>query len=240
MGVLMFDKYISVNRLLRAITARCNDALQSSGYDESGIVEGTIADYIRRDVRDLLRVWPAGLDNALVRKVAERFQSSNYCTGIFQELLNDLLPRLEDAVDDYFVARPAADLSSVMLDLLHPVILESSYEQFRSGRYRDAVLNSVVATFDLIRRRSGLDKDGAQLIGEVFSLDAPKLILSELDTESGRNEQKGFIQILQGTYLGIRNPKAHSLVTDLDQSKAAQYLVFISLLARRVSEAKLG
>jgi len=175
-----------------------------------------------------------------VKQVTERFQSSKNNTVIFQELINDLLPRLEDSVDDYYAARPAADLSSVMLDLLHAVILESSYEQFRSGRYRDAVLNSVVAIFDLIRRRSGVDKDGAQLIGEVFSLDAPKLIFSELDTESGKNDQKGFIQILQGAYLGIRNPKAHSLVSDLDQSKAAQYLVFASLLARRVSEAKLG
>jgi len=59
----MFDKYISVNRLLRAITARCNDALQSSNFDSNGYLEGTIVDYIRRDVRDLLRVWPAGLDN---------------------------------------------------------------------------------------------------------------------------------------------------------------------------------
>lgn len=236
----MFDKYISVNRLLRAITARCNDALHLSNYDSNGYVEGTIADYIRRDVRDLLRVWPADLDNSLVKQVAERFQSSNYSTDTFQELLNDLLPRLEDEVDDYYMARPAADLSSVMLDLLHPVIFESSYEQFRSGRYRDAVLNSIVAIFDLIRRRSGVDKDGAQLIGEVFSLDAPKLIFSELDTESGKNDQKGFIQILQGAYLGIRNPKAHSLITDLNQSKAAQYLVFASLLARRVSEAKLA
>ena len=235
----MFDKYISANRLLRAITARCNDALQLSSYDSHGYVEGTIADYIKRDVRDLLRVWPPDLDNAIVKKIAERFQGSSYDTDTFQELVNDLLPSLEDAVDDYYAARPAADLSSVLLDLLHPVILESSYEQFRSGRYRDAVFNSIVAVFDLIRRRSGVDKDGAQLIGEVFSLDTPKLIFSELDTESGKNDQKGFIQILQGAYLGIRNPKAHSLITDLDQAKAAQYLVFASLLARRISEAKL-
>jgi len=236
----MFDKYISANRLLRAITARCNDALQSSSYDSHGYVEATIADYIKRDVRDLLRVWPPDLDNATLKKVAGRFQGSSYDTNTFQELVKDLLPSLEDAVDDYYASRPAADLSSVLLDLLHPVILESSYEQFRSGRYRDAVFNSVVAVFDLIRRSSGVNKDGAQLIGEVFSLDTPKLIFSELDTESGKNDQKGFIQILQGAYLGIRNPKAHSLITDLDQAKAAQYLVFASLLARRVSEAKLA
>jgi uncharacterized protein (TIGR02391 family) len=57
-------------------------------------------------------------------------------------------------------------------------------------------------------------------------------------TESGKNDQKGFLQIYQGAFLGVRNPKAHSLAHDLDQIKAAQYLVFASLLARRVDEAK--
>lgn len=214
----MFDKYISANRLLRAIAARCNDALQLSSFDSHGYAEGAIADYIKRDVRDLLRIWPPELDNAYVKKIAEPFQNSNYDTNTFQSLISDLLPQVEDSLDDYYAARPAADLSSVLLDLLHPLIFESSYEQFRSGRYRDAVLNSIVAIFDLIRKRSGVDKDGAQLVGDVFSLDNPKLVFSEIDTESGKNDQKGFIQILQGAYLGVRNPKAHSLASDLNSS----------------------
>jgi hypothetical protein len=36
-----------------------------------------------------------------------------------------------------------------------------------------------------------------------------------------------------------RDPKAHSPGHDLDEAKAAQYLAFASLLARRISEAKL-
>ncbi len=118
------------------------------------------------------------------------------------------------------------------------MICESSYNHFRAGRYRDAVLNALVAVFDLIRCRTGLERDGAQLIAEAFSLESPKLVFSNLDTEFGKNDQKGFIQILQGAYLGIRNPRAHSLSTDLDQFKAAQYLVFASFLARRIDEAK--
>ena len=123
-------------------------------------------------------------------------------------------------------------------ELLHPVIYEHAFQHYLNGHYREAVLNSIVAIFDLIRERTGLDLDGAKLISEAFSLDKPHLILSELDTESGRNDQKGFIQIFSGAYLGIRNPKAHSLAHDLDKTKAAQYLVFASLLARRVYEAK--
>lgn len=64
------------------------------------------------------------------------------------------------------------------------------------------------------------------------------MILSDTSTDSGRNDQAGFMQIFCGAYQGIRNTKAHSLEHDLDQIKAAQYLIFASLLARRVSEAK--
>lgn len=125
-------------------------------------------------------------------------------------------------------------------DVLHHVILRHAYPQFLNGHLRGAVLDAFIAVFDLIRERSGLALDGADLVGRAFSLAEPRLILSEVDTESGRNDQKGFIQIFQGAYLGIRNPKAHSLRTDLTTESAAQYLVFASLLARRVEAAKLG
>jgi uncharacterized protein (TIGR02391 family) len=124
--------------------------------------------------------------------------------------------------------------------ILHHLILKHAYPQYLDGHLRGAVLDAFIAVFDLIRERSGLALDGAELVGKAFSLAEPRLILSEVDTESGRNDQKGFIQIFQGAYLGIRNPKAHSLRTDLTIESAAQYLVFASLLARRVEAAKLG
>lgn len=123
-------------------------------------------------------------------------------------------------------------------DLLHPSISEKVYKQYTDGHYRDAVLNSIVAVFDLIRERTGLDLDGVELVGKVFSLEEPYLILSDVKTKSGQSDQKGFIQILSGAYTGIRNPKAHSLIHSLDEIKAAQYLIFSSLLARRVMESK--
>lgn len=89
------------------------------------------------------------------------------------------------------------------------------------------------------RKRVNSKGDGVNLIGQVFGLDNARLVFTELGTESGRDDQKGFLQILMGAYVGIRNPKAHSLEHDLDKLKAAQYLVLASLLARRVADAKL-
>ena len=125
-------------------------------------------------------------------------------------------------------------------ELLHPLIMEHCYQLFEDGHYRDAVLNSVIAIFDYIRERSKSEIDGERLISHVFSLDNPILILSELQSESGKNDQKGFMQIFKGVYQGVRNPKAHSLTNDLTPMKAAQYLIFSSLLARRVEEAKIN
>ncbi len=121
--------------------------------------------------------------------------------------------------------------------LLHPEVARHALQQYNNGHLRDAVLNSIIAVFDLIREKTGLKDDGDRLIGKAFSLEDPYLILSEIDTESGQNDQKGFMQIYKGSFQGIRNPKAHSLAHDLTTLKAAQYLVFASLLARRIDEA---
>lgn len=124
-------------------------------------------------------------------------------------------------------------------NLLHPIIYKNAYQLFQNGDYRNAVLNSIIAVFDQIREKTGLEDDGEKLSGKVFSLTNPYLIFSNLDTESGKNDQKGFLQIFQGAYTGIRNPKAHTLEHDLTKEKAAQYMIFASLLARRIDESKL-
>jgi hypothetical protein len=75
-------------------------------------------------------------------------------------------------------------------ELLHPVISENSYQLYQDGHSRDAVLNSIIAVYDYIRQRTKSDDDGDGLIGKVFSLEDPLLTLSELQTESGRNDQR--------------------------------------------------
>ena len=122
-------------------------------------------------------------------------------------------------------------------DLLHVNIRNAAIKHFQNGDYRNASLDSVVALFDLLREKSELDMDGEALCNQAFSPGAPILILSELDTESGKNDQRGFMDMFKGFYRGVRNPKAHSLVHDLDAVKSAQHLVVASMLARRLDDA---
>ncbi len=125
-------------------------------------------------------------------------------------------------------------------DLLHPKIREAAIKHYQLGDYRNAALDAIVALFDLLRAKTGLDMDGDNLCNQAFSPSNPILILSDLDTESGRNDQRGFMDIFKGFYRGVRNPKAHSLTHDLDAIKAGQHLVLASLLARRVDEATVA
>lgn len=122
-------------------------------------------------------------------------------------------------------------------DLLHPTIRTAAIRHYHAGDYRNAALDAVTALFDMLRAKTGLSIDGDDLCNRAFSPKKPLLILSELDTQSGLNDQQGFMEIFKGFYRGVRNPKAHSLVHDLDAKKAGQHLVMASLLACRIDEA---
>lgn len=227
------ERCFEANRLLRSITAKSHDAANAFSFKDEDAAR-PIVDYVSQEVRALRRFWPIADSNHL------RSLEEAVATGTGDSMLEaaeKITLLLAEEFDEYAHSLGMSQSSEVIEGLLHPSILESSYAQFRAGHYRDAVLNSIVAIFDLIRRRSGLDKDGSNLVNEAFSLDHPLLVFSNLDSESGQNDQKGFMEILRGAYQGIRNPKAHSLYSDLDEHKAAQYLVFASLLARRVTEA---
>jgi uncharacterized protein (TIGR02391 family) len=231
----MIDRYIAINRLLRGLHARCQDGMAAERIRTDGYAQNTISGYIARDVRDLERIWPRELGSRLLDDVRQAAAEANH--DAYYRIVNDFLPDIEDRVDEFFAQANRGDVATTILDFLHTSIIVSSYEHYRAGHFRDAVLNGVVAVFDLIRERTGVDKDGVALVSEVFSTDNPQLVFSTVKTESGKNDQKGFLLILQGTYIGIRNPKAHSLGTDLDQRSAGQYLAFLSLLARRVEQA---
>jgi uncharacterized protein (TIGR02391 family) len=137
------------------------------------------------------------------------------------------------------VETESQNLSMPLEDLLHPVVRAAAHQQFMNGHYRDAVFNAIVSVFDLLRERSKLALDGSKLASEAFGVNSPRLLVADITTETGRSDQLGFMQMLQGAYGSIRNPKAHTLQHETTRPVAAQYLVFASLLARRISEATL-
>jgi uncharacterized protein (TIGR02391 family) len=224
--------YVQVVRLAREIRKKAFDAQKT----KSKAMVATLKGYLDTDHDALQALWPKQVPCPEISNLGRHIHFSQPVD--FRDILNFDLPAIEAAAEKHFLAIRHATPECGFESLLHPVIRASSYAQFRSGHLREAVLNSIVGLCDYVRQITGLKSDGAKLVNEVFGGGEPALVFSELETESGRNDQSGFHKIFLGACEGVRNPKAHSLAHDLNPTKAAQYLVFASLLARRVDECK--
>lgn len=233
----MIQWHISVCRLLRDIEEKARDALLL--YEQGGKeAAAQVNAYLKSDYKKLEELWGQRFSGAvpsyLGRHIAFGVDSD------YRDVLKHDVLEVMTKVEEVLIATAKKQGPLGFENLLHPLIKESSYKLYREEHLREAVLNSITAIFDRIRAVTKISMDGSALADKAFSLDDPYLVLSEIDSESGKNDQKGFLQILKGAFQGIRNPKAHSLAHDLTPQKAAQYLVFASLLARRLDEARLA
>ncbi len=231
----MIEWYLSTKNLVRAIERKAKDVLL---FYEKGDCQSvaSIKEYLKMDYQQLWDHWRRRYPDEHLENLGRHIGFGMDCD--YRDIVDRDLPELERRADDHLLTESKDPRQIGFESLLHPVIMEHSYQLFQNGHLREAVLNSITAVFDFIRTRSKRVGDGDELVGNVFSLQNPVLILDEIATESGRNDQKGFMQIFKGAYQGIRNPKTHSLAHDLTSEKAIQYLVFASLLARRIEEAK--
>ena len=231
----MLTWFVTVNRLLRDMEFKARDALDSLEKKEEDAAK-KFNGYLRSDLAKLERLWAErGYAEEEAGKLGRHIAWGE--RKDYEDILEHDLPKVHEAAERHALEDANVVPEVGFEDMLHPIVRRCALQQYRDGHLREAVLNAFVAIFDIIRRRTKIDADGVRLIGAAFSIENPRLIFSELETESGQNDQKGFIQILQGAYQGVRNPKAHSLQHDLDRRKAAEYLIFASLLARRVAEA---
>ena len=231
----MPEWYFVIANLLRDLRKKAWDARQAL-EDQDAAAAKLVNTYMKVEYQKLGSAWEgAGFPTAELGSLGRHIHFG--MEGDYKDILRFDIGHIEDNLDHHLHAFNPETPKIGFEDLLHPLVKEASVRHYLEGDYRNAVLDAILALSDLIRSRTGINTDGKALVTEAFSLSRPKLIFSELITESGENDQKGFIEILSGAYTGIRNPKAHSLIHDLDKPKAAQYLVFISLLVRRVAEA---
>ena len=131
-------------------------------------------------------------------------------------------------------------LEEVLLwQLIHPEITEVARSRFESGHYADSVeaafkkINAIVK--EIVKLDTGEELDGAALMNRAFSLRQPIICIGDLSTESGRNIQKGYMQIFAGSMTGIRNPKAHDNL-EVDRLRAIHFLCLASLLMSKLDE----
>jgi uncharacterized protein (TIGR02391 family) len=127
------------------------------------------------------------------------------------------------------------------LTRLHPGIQQASAQLYLDGHQGSAILEAFKAVNTRVKQLAGSGgqgRDGKGLMGHVFNVNAPLLRLNAGQSTSDRDEQEGFALIFMGALQGIRNPKAHDLMTPVDPDRAFEYLAFASLLMRRLDDIK--
>lgn len=124
-------------------------------------------------------------------------------------------------------------------DLIHPRITSVARPRIVAGFNGDAVESAFKEVNDTVKRifreSEGQEFDGANLMNRAFSVDRPIIQLDNLNNETGRNIQKGYLQIFAGSMTGIRNPKAHGNLNP-DARKALHLIALASLLMHKIDE----
>jgi uncharacterized protein (TIGR02391 family) len=112
--------------------------------------------------------------------------------------------------------------------------IRSTYE---ANNFSAAILDAIHFLSELIRERSGLDGDGANLVGRAFGGKTPILKVNSLNTESERNVQAGIEQLLRGIYQAVRNPRSHGTNQDTEEDAVA-IILFINHMLKTIDLAK--
>ena len=72
---------------------------------------------------------------------------------------------------------------------------------------------------------------------KAFSADDPTLRLNKLQSQSDKDEQRGYMELYAGSMMGIRNPRAHEHELEDSPEEALEMLIFANHLMRKLRSA---
>jgi len=157
---------------------------------------------------------------------------------LLQEFINALTP--EDSPLRNLIKETAKLPELDFWGMIHKDIIRVAKDKFEDGYYADAVesafkeINKYVKK--IVRDKTGEELHGTNLMYKALSERNPIIVLDDLSSETGRNIQKGYMQIFAGAMTGIRNPKAHENIT-VSKDRATHFIFLASLLMYKLHEA---
>lgn len=131
-----------------------------------------------------------------------------------------------------------APVRSLTFENLHSSVQSAAGDLFADGHFESAVSEAFKSLEVRVRATTGSDRSGADMMATAFKPDGSVLDVAEHEGRSGEDEREGFMHILRGAMIGIRNPGAHELFKTGDPQQALEYLGFASLLHRRIDAAE--
>jgi uncharacterized protein (TIGR02391 family) len=144
--------------------------------------------------------------------------------------LEKVIGRVRAEVEDQTETATDGDSIEGAWKLLHPKVQVIAQPRFSAGHYADAVEATLkelaAAVRNLVLQRGGPELDGVSLMQTAFSPKNPIIVLADLTTQSGRDMQRGYMDLFAGTMAAIRNPKAHGNVVITPER--ALHLLFLA------------
>ena len=124
---------------------------------------------------------------------------------------------------------------------VHADILVFCRAELVADNYFHAVLEATKSIANKLRSKTGLTDDGAPLVDGALSGAPPMLAINSLSTESERSEQRGFANLIKGTFGMFRNTtgtEARVLWT-MTKADAEDLMSLASLIHRRLDKARI-
>lgn len=208
-------------------------------------LEAAVADVFGMGTQEYHRFAPHGLDIAGYNMMYE-IPMHEVIAGLQvskereRTNLRTIIEQFQESLDDGGDT-PATKARRAFGDLdLHADIARQCTKLFENGHYSQAVETACKVLDLMVQCRSmRTDINGTALMRTVFSLKAPILKYSDLQTESDRSEQEGMMHLFEGAMLALRNTRAHGIINDHPE-RAVEYLSFLSMLARSLERTQLA
>ena len=109
-------------------------------------------------------------------------------------------------------------------------------EEFLTDNYFHAVFEATKGISKIIRQKTGLSGDGAELCDKAFTGSEPLIKINKYHTKTEISEQTGFNNLLKGVYGVFRNPLAHELKNEwiVSEQDALDLFSTLSYIYRRI------
>jgi uncharacterized protein (TIGR02391 family) len=122
---------------------------------------------------------------------------------------------------------------------VHPDVIAACRAELVQNNVFHAVLEASKSVAEKLRQKAGLQSDGAPLVDEALSGDAPRLRINAFTTDSEKSEQRGFTNLVKGLFGAFRNPTAHTprAAWNMTEEDALDLFSLASYCHRRIDRA---
>ena len=212
-----------------------DDVAQDDAHGVLLFLAGRSGSEGRRALRGFIGRWlenqlPSGPTDELRGRIVEQLARQGW------HMRHDRLVIGEQAVGPR-VGSPL--LRDARLAALHPEVRAAAEPLLRSDHPAAAVFEAIKAVNLRVKKAAGREgEDGRGMMGAVFSSTKPRLVLADLDTETGRDIQDGYRFLFMGVMAALRNPGAHEHFDALPEVEAFEFLSTASALMRRLDAAR--